>query len=125
MHDQAPREEAVTHHVLKHVTPSDASHHQRARNQRGGVVDIVLREEQRLRLAGGSTGGVQPHRFFRSDGQHTVGIDCSEVRPRREGQPSHIVERLDLFRLNACFLKLLLIERHLRGYSFYRVLQLR
>src|ERR1039458_5640972 len=65
------------------------------------LINIFVRKEDGLGLAGCAAGGVQAHRFVVINRQHAVGIDGPQVGARRQWQPAHVDRKLDLLRADA------------------------
>jgi hypothetical protein len=80
--DQRAGEEAVGHHVLEDVPFGHAGGHEAARDELGGVVDILAREEQGLGFARGAARRVQAQGFVEGHRQHAGGIGLAQIGAR-------------------------------------------
>ena len=106
-------EQAVAVGVVHDLAGPRAHAGEAARHQVGPQIEVAFGVADDGRLAGGARRGVQAQQLIARHGEHAEGILVAQVGLHREGKAREIGQRLEVGRLDARRVELLLVVRHL------------
>ena len=119
----AAGEQAVSIRHLHDIVRRGVGRADRARHHFRPILQIVPRVARQNRLARRSRRPLQTHDFPARHGKQPGGIFVAQIRLLHKGQILQIVQRANVFRLNALFVHAAAIQRHIVVFAAHDVLQ--